>query len=59
MKSALFSVFLVAVLLVPCFAADTSRGPKELVGKWSGNWTPQNGIPDAMTIEFTQEAQVA
>ena len=51
MKSALFGVFLVTALLVPCLAADTS---KDLVGKWSGNWTPQGGIPDAMTIEFTE-----
>jgi L-fucose isomerase-like protein len=52
MKAALFSVFLIAAILVPSFAADTSE---ELAGKWSGNWTPQGGIPDSMTIEFTQE----
>ena len=52
MKSALFGVFLITALWTPSFAADTS---KELVGKWSGNWTPQGGVPDAMTIELTEE----
>jgi hypothetical protein len=50
MKSLLFGILLVTVVFVPFLAADTS---KDLVGKWSGNWTPQGGIPDAMTIEFT------
>ena len=50
MKSALFGVFLIMALSVPRLAADTS---KDLVGKWSGNWTPQGGVPGAMTIEFT------
>ena len=52
MKTTLFTLILIAVMLAPCFAADTSE---ELVGKWSGNWTPQGGIPDSMTIELTPE----
>ena len=52
MKVTLFSLFMVAAIVVPSFAADTSV---ELAGKWSGNWKPQSGIPDAMTIELTQE----
>jgi len=53
MKTALYSLFLIAAMLVPSFAADTSE---ELAGKWSGNWTPQGGIPEAMTIELTKES---
>ena len=51
MKVTLFSLFVVAAIVVPSFAADTSE---ELAGKWSGNWKPQGGIPDATTIELTQ-----
>ena len=53
MKVTLFSLLMVAAIVAPSLAADTSE---ELAGKWSGNWKLQGGIPDAMTIELTQES---
>ena len=53
MKVTLFSLLMVAAIVAPSLAADTSE---ELAGKWSGNWKPQGGIPDAMTIELTKES---
>ena len=53
MKTIILSAFLVAAVSLSSFAAET---PEALAGKWSGNWTPPGGIPDAMTIELAQES---
>ncbi|HLH31121.1 MAG TPA: hypothetical protein VKY31_07955 [Terriglobia bacterium] len=52
---ATFLVFalVAATLLAPSVAADTDS---QVVGTWSGNWTPKGGVPDAITIELKQES---
>jgi hypothetical protein len=53
MKTTLLSLCLAVAIAGPALAADPSEA---LAGKWSGNWTPQGGIPDSMTIELTHES---
>jgi len=47
----LVAFILVCIAVVPLLYADS--GP--LNGTWSGNWTPQTGVPDAITVELRQE----
>jgi len=51
MKFMSLCILAFAMSVVTTLGADTP----ELTGKWSGNWTPQGGIPDALTIELRKE----
>ena len=53
MKSAIFCLIIVGLLLTPTsgWAADIN----DIVGTFSGNWTPKGGVLDAFTVEFRVE----
>jgi hypothetical protein len=56
MKRAFFLIAMAAMLfpgLVTIASADVQ--PADLEGTWSGGWTPDGGIRDAMTIELKHE----
>ena len=42
----------VLLLLTPSFAASSDTIQDQLKGTWSGGWTPEGGVRDAMTIEL-------
>jgi hypothetical protein len=45
-------VFSAVVLLAPSLAAHPDTIQDQLKGTWSGSWTPEGGVRDAMTIEL-------
>lgn len=45
-------VFLAVMLLTPSFPASSDTIQDQLKGTWSGGWTPEGGVRDAMTIEL-------
>ena len=46
-----FAVIVAFALMAPSIAAAA-----DLKGTWSGNWMPQGGVPDSITIELRQDA---
>jgi len=44
----LLMLCLVAAFWIPSFADIF----EEVNGKWSGNWTPKDGVPDPVTVEL-------
>ena len=48
------SILVLAVSVVS--GAVAALAAIELNGKWSGGWTPQGGVRDAVTVEFNQES---
>jgi hypothetical protein len=52
MKTVLL-VFITSVLLLTTAAAADLTA---INGTWSGNWTPRDGIPDAITVELRRDA---
>jgi hypothetical protein len=56
MKGA-FSTLLGLFALVAVFSVvQPLEAAVEVNGKWSGGWTPQGGVRDAVTVEFSQDA---
>src|SRR5262245_54727480 len=53
MRSAILCFVIAALLLTPTagWAADIN----DIVGTFSGNWTPKGGVLDAFTLEFRLE----
>src|SRR5688572_32283224 len=45
-------VFSAVMLLAPSLAANPDTVQDQLKGTWSGGWTPEGGVRDAMTIEL-------
>ena len=52
MKGVLFVLVLTAAVLVPAALAVDIQ---DLVGTFSGSWTPKGGVMDAVTVEIRQE----
>ena len=53
MKAALRN-FILLVVAVPMLSVVASG---QVAGTWSGTWTPKGGVPDAVTVEFKQDAK--
>src|SRR5687768_9066324 len=48
----LLSLSILATFAAPFLAAETV----EVSGTWSGTWTPQGGVRDAVTVQLRQES---
>ena len=48
----LLFVFSAVMLFAPSLAASPDTIQDQLKGTWSGGWTPEGGVRDAMTIEL-------
>jgi len=44
---------LVTSMFLPAFAP--AAGLNAIVGTWSGNWMPEGGSPDAVTVELRED----
>jgi len=51
----LLCVLSAATLLATALGANPDKSMEQLLGTWSGGWTPEGGIRDAMTIELKRE----
>src|SRR5688500_9462168 len=51
----LLFVFFAATSLAPAVAADKDATADQLIGTWSGSWTPQGGIRDSITVEVRRD----
>ena len=54
MRSTVLGFLTVALLLMPM--ASSAADINDIVGTWSGNWTPKGGVIDAFTIEVRLES---
>ena len=52
MKRLLLLVVLVATFSWPSAAAKADTSTDELIGTWSGGWTPAGGVYDSITVEL-------
>jgi hypothetical protein len=48
------SCFLIGAAML-LFGTTLFAAAVDVAGKWSGGWTPQGGVRDAVTVEFTQD----
>jgi hypothetical protein len=55
MKKSALLFLLSAALWSPALVANGDSIPEQLIGTWSGAWTPEGGIRDAMTIELKRD----
>ena len=44
-----------ASLILSLILAFAGAISDQLAGKWSGNWTPKEGTPDAITVELKED----
>jgi hypothetical protein len=54
MKSANLCFAIASLLLIPL--ATTAADINDIVGTFSGNWTPKGGVLEAFTVEFRLES---
>ena len=55
MKRLVLLVVLAATFSAPFAAAGADTSTDELMGTWSGGWTPTGGVYDAITVELKKD----